>query len=390
MTRKSSRARLLPPDTILATTVAGLLVVGLVMVYTTTYVLDYDHPTAYLFKQLMWTGIGLAVLVVMLRVDYRFWQQWSVPILGFTLGLLVLVLVFGREVGGGQRWFLGGSIQPSEIAKVAMVIYIADWLSSKGQRIRHVTYGLVPFAILIGVITGLILFQPNFSTACLIAMTAFAMFFVAGADLKQLAFSTAVGGMAIVALIMLAPYRLNRVKVFLDPFSDEAGFGFQAVKVIRALQSGGIAGVGLGQSSAKFGPVFVWHTDTIFAILGEELGLIGALAVIGLFAVLAYRGYRISQEAPDPFGKFLATGITVWLSLQALINMAVVTAIIPVTGLPLPFISFGGSSLVACLAAIGLLMSISRHARMVDSEEDASLDHGRRHGRSRLSGPGSA
>ncbi len=359
---QNPKSRLLPPDAALGASVAGLLVIGLVMVYTTTYVLDYSRPTAKLTLQLLWTGLGLAALVVMIRVDYHFWRRWSVPMLGLTLGLLAVLLVIGLEVGGGTRWFLGGSVQPSEVAKLAVVIYIADWLASKGQRIRHVTYGLVPFAILIGFITGLILLQPNFSTACLIALTAFAMFYVAGADLKQLAFSTAMGGLAIALLIVQAPYRFNRVKVFLDPFIDETEAGFQTLRVIQALQSGGIAGVGLGQSSAKFGPVYVWHTDTIFAILGEELGLIGCLAVIGLFVVLVYRGYRVSQQAPDPFGKYLATGITVWLGLQAMINMAVVTAIFPVTGLPLPFISFGGSSLVASLAAVGLLMNISRHA----------------------------
>jgi len=376
MTRKSTREKLQPPDAALGAAVAGLLVIGLVMVYSTSYVIYLDQPTYFLTRQLLWATIGLVALVLMMRIDYHFWQKWSVPILALTLGMLGLVLVFGREVGGGTRWFLSGSVQPGEIAKVAVVIYIANWLASKGLRIRDVTYGLVPFAILIGIITGLILLQPNFSTACLIALTAFAMFFVAGADLKQLAASSALGGMAIAALILQAPYRFNRVKVFMDPFSDEAGSGFQTVRVIQALQSGGLAGAGLGRSTVKFGPVQVWHSDTIFAILGEELGLLGCLVVIGLFMVLAYRGYRISQEAPDAFGKYLAAGITVWLALQAMINIAVVTAVFPVTGLPLPFISFGGSSLVACLTAVGLLLNISRHVRTVGADRGSFSNPG--------------
>jgi cell division protein FtsW len=371
-------------DVALVMAVAALLAVGLVMVYSTTYALGfrlYGDPNYFLIRQGIWVAVGAAVLLVMTRIQYTGWQRISILVMAGMLLLLAVLLIFGGERFGGRRWFFGGSVQPSELAKLAVVIYIADWLSSKGEQIRDVTYGLIPFAILIGVVTGLILLQPDFSTSMLIAATAFAMFFVAGAEVKQLAISFLVGGLALAILILQAPYRLERIAVFLDPMSDPSEEGYQIVQTLRALVRGGVTGQGLGNSQQKLGALPAAHTDAIFAVLGEELGLIGGLVVIGLFAILAYRGFRIAQDAPDTFGMMLATGVTAWLAFQALINIAVVTSTMPFTGIPLPFISFGGSSLVTSMAGVGLLLNISKYSAV---ERDARTPVRRRDRGARL------
>jgi cell division protein FtsW len=255
---------------------------------------------------------------------------------------------------------LNGSVQPSEIAKLAIIIYMANWLASKNEKIKKVTYGLAPFAILLGFIIGLIVLQHDLSTAILIALTAFSMFFIAGGEVWQMLVSGALAGTTFVFLITRSAYRLARITAFLDPFSDPLGQNYQIQQILIGLGSGGISGVGLGASRQKFGAIPAAHTDGIFAILGEELGFIGALLVISLFAFLAYRGFKISLAAPDIFGAILAAGITASLVFQALINVGVVTATLPFTGIPLPFISFGGSSMLVSMASVGLLLSVSR------------------------------
>jgi len=354
-------------------TVAVLLVIGLVMVYSASFGVQMateGRPTTqYLVRQAEWAAIGAVALVAMALIDYRTWRRFSIPIMAGALGILV-VLLFVR--GGGdleaeqptaQRWLLGNSVQPSEMVKLAVVIYIADWLASKGEKIRQLTYGMVPFAILLGIITGLIILQPNFSTAFLIVCTAVAMFFVAGADIRQLLIGGLVGGASLAALVRTSAYRWNRVVTFIEnPLRDPLGRGFQTVRAIYALQAGGPLGVGLGHSVQKMGALYAPHTDAIFAIIGEELGLLGALGIIALYGALAYRGLRIALRCNDPFGTLVATGVTSWLILQAMLHIAVVTATVPFTGITLPFVSFGGSSLVASMAAIGLLLSVSRGA----------------------------
>ncbi len=350
-------------DYLLIIAVAALLIAGLMMVYSATFALGYqlyEQPTYFFIRQLLWMGIGLLAMIIIARIEYHVWRRWSIPLMAGALLLLGLVLAVGSDRFGGQRWLLNGSIQPGEIAKLAVIVYIADWLSSKGERIRQVTYGLVPFAILLGFVTGLIMLQPDFSTAVLIATTAIAMFFIAGGDIWQMIASGILGGTTFAVLITRSEYRLARVISFLNPTGDHLGGNYQVRQILIALGSGGITGLGLGDSRQKFGYIPASHTDGIFAILGEELGLIGCLVVIGLFAFLAYRGFRVALASPDAFGTVLAAGLTCSLIFQALVNIAVVTALAPVTGVPLPFISFGGSSLVVSMMAIGLLLSISR------------------------------
>ncbi|GAB4535478.1 MAG: putative lipid II flippase FtsW [Anaerolineae bacterium] len=350
-------------DYLLIIVIAALLIVGLMMVYSATFALGYQlygQPTYFFIRQALWMGLGLIAMIITALVEYHTWRKWSIPIMAGALLLLGLVLVIGSDRFGGQRWLLGGSVQPGELAKLAVVIYIADWLSSKGMRIRQVTYGLIPFAILLGFVTGLIMLQPDFSTAMLIAITAVAMFFIAGGDLWQMIASGVLGGATFTLLITRSEYRLARIASFLNPMGDQLGSNYQVRQILIALGSGGVTGLGLGASRQKFGYIPASHTDGIFAILGEELGLVGCLVVIALFALLAYRGFRIAIAAPDAFGTVLAAGVTCSLIFQALINIAVVTATAPFTGIPLPFISFGGSSLVISMTGVGLLLAISR------------------------------
>jgi cell division protein FtsW len=359
MTLRTRLQRLRAIDYPLLLTVAALLVLGFIMVYSASFGLDMaaeGKPTTYfLVRQLEWAALGGVALLFMVLIDYDTWQRLAEPILGAALVVLIALLFMPGGEEKAQRWLLGNSVQPSELVKLAVIIYIAAWLASKGEKIRHLTYGIVPFAIILGVVVGLIVLQPNFSTALLITCTAVAMLFVAGADVLQLTIAGVVGGFSLVALVRMAPYRWNRVLTFIsDPLRDPQGRGYQTARAIFALQAGGVAGVGLGGSVQKMGYLYAPHTDAIFAIIGEELGMLGCLLVIVLYAILAYRGLQIARRCRDPFGALLATGITGWVIFQAALHIAVVTATVPFTGITLPFVSFGGSSLIALLAAMGL------------------------------------
>jgi len=378
-------------DYVLIIVVAALSILGLMMVYSSTFdmaYLAYGNQNYFFHRQLIWMALGTIVIVVLARIDYHLWERWAVLLMAGTLLLLGLVLITGSEKFGAQRWLLNGSMQPSELAKVSVVVYIAAWIASKGEKIRQLSYGLIPFAILIGLVTGLILLQRDLSTALLIAVTAGLMFFFAGADLIQLFASLVFGAVTFVFLVGQEPYRLERIKTFLNPTSDPGGSAFQVNQALIALASGGIFGQGLGSSRQKFGYVPAVHTDTILAILGEELGLIGCLVIIGLFLLVAYRGFKIALEAPDAYGTLLAAGLTCSLIVQAMTNMAMVTATLPYAGVTLPFISYGGSSLLTSMISIGLLLSISRGRRVTQGERNARIDLRRGNRRTRLSRAG--
>ncbi len=376
-------------DYTLILTVAGLLILGLMMVYSATFdwsYQKYDNSFYIASHQFLWVGLGLIVLVAVAAVPYDRWRQWAVPIMGAALLLLILVLLVGDERFGARRSFLNGSVQPGELVKLVMVIYVAAWLASKGEQIRDVTYGLVPFAVLIGGIAGLIVMQPDLSTAVLIVLTALAMFFFAGADTFQLSVGGIIGGITFVVLINKLPHARQRIDDYMLIWRDPRLVGYHIQQVLIALGSGGMFGVGLGQGQQKIGYLPTPHTDSIFAVLGEELGFAGCLLVLGLFALLAYRGFKIAREAPDPFAALLAAGITCWLVFQALINVGVMTGLIPFTGIALPFISAGGSAMVVSLAGVGLLLSISRGKRIGNgSRQGVNLDRRWGNGRARLS-----
>ncbi|MDM8521705.1 putative lipid II flippase FtsW [Anaerolineales bacterium HSG6] len=358
-------------DYFVLVTVAALLFFGLMMIYSATFALGYqqfDQPTYYFSRQLLWVGIGLLAMLIFANAEYHTWRRFSILIMAGTLSLMLLVLIVGGEYFGAQRWLFRGSIQPSELSKLAIIIYLADWLAVKGDKIRQVSYGVLPFGILLSLITGLIVLQQDLSTAILVSVTALVMFFIAGGDLWQIIAGLSAGAMVFVMLIVSSSYRLARITAFLDPLnSDPLGDGYQIRQILIALGSGGVTGLGLGASRQKFGYIPASHTDGIFAILGEELGLLGCIVVIGLFVFLAYRGFQIALAAPDTFGSILAVGITFSLVFQAIVNIGVVTASLPFTGIPLPFISFGGSSLVVSMASVGLLLAVSR--RTMPEEE---------------------
>lgn len=367
---KARRARG-SPDYTLILAVGGLLIIGLMMVYSATFDWSYQkygssfHVAS---KQFLWAGLGVVALVVAACIPYDWWQRMAVPVMGMAVMLLILVLILGEDRFGARRTFLGGSIQPSELAKLAMVIYVAAWLVSKGDQIRDLAYGLIPFALLTGVVVGLIVGQPDIGTAALIALTAMAMFFFAGADIFQLATSGAVGAVTFLLLVNRSPYAKKRFVDWIEAWRDPTRLNHHTQQALIALGSGGPLGAGLGQGQQKLGYLPASHTDSIFAVLGEEAGLWGCLLVIGLFALLTYRGFRIALEAQDAFGAVLACGVTCWLSFQALVNVGVMTGLLPFTGIALPFISFGGSAMVTSMVGVGLLLSISRGRRVGKQE----------------------
>jgi cell division protein FtsW len=359
-------------DYVLLGIVAALLVIGLIMVWSVTFPprvgLGLPDPESFAVKQFEFAALGLIVLFVLSRIDYHFWGKLAIPMMAVTIAVLILLL-FLPESNGARRWLFNGSFQPAEVAKFTVIIYMARWLSSKGEKLRQVTYGLLPFAIFVGGVTGLIIRQPNLSTALIIGLCAMAMFFIAGADLIQYVLLLIAGGVTVAIVIANTPYQLTRWTVFLqDPFANLTKENYQIAQTLTALGSGGLLGRGIGTGVSKFGYVPAPQTDSIFALLGEEMGLIGTWVVLALFLALLYRGFRIASKSNDPFGQILAAGLTFWLIFQAFVNIAVVTATVPFTGVPLPFISFGGSALVSAMAAVGVLLNISRN--------DAALKEG--------------
>lgn len=384
----------------LLTIIVTLLSVGVVMVFSASFpqgIYGFGNPYFFFFRQILALGVGIAALVFAARMPYEFWQRWSVPMMALTLALLIAVVAFGSETFGATRTFLNGRLQPSEPAKIAIVIYISTWLASKGTSIEDVRVGLAPFAVLLGIITLLLALQPDISTAFLIVATAFVMFFIAGARLRQLVIISVLGTITFWVTIQYSTYARGRIDRFLQSFNNPLqSEEWQVGQAAKALIEGGIFGVGLGNGQAKLpGHLPVSWSDNIFVVIGEEMGLLGTLTVILLFALLGYRGLRTALRAPDTFGAILATGITALFMLQALLNMAVAVVLSPPTGVTLPFISYGGSSLVSVLGGAGILLSISRTRRSARADKStigkpayARLDFGWRNRGTRVPGAG--
>jgi cell division protein FtsW len=311
---------------------------------------------------LIFAGVGLLAMYVISKIDYRIYEKYSKPLMIISIILLVLVLFVGEDIKGAKRWFnLGGiSLQPSEIAKYAVIIFCASSLSKMQDKVRSFSRGLLPFLLLIGLISGLIYLQPNLSTALILAMIIIAMVFVAGANLGYIMGlgGTLVAG-ALYAILFIG-WRKDRLDAFLDPASNATGAGWQVKQSLLALGSGGIFGQGLGNGKQKMFYLPEPQNDFIFAHIGEELGLIGTLLILSLFLLLIWRGLRISLYAPDSFSSLLSFGIVFMVAVQVIINVCVVTQIIPVTGMQLPFISAGGSSLIFLMGGMGILLNISK------------------------------
>ena len=370
----------------------ALTAIGIVMVYSASSVRSYFNnadPAAQGLEQLVWAGIGLVGMVVAMRIDFRHLRYLAIPIFVITLAMLVAVLVpgVGAEINGSRRWIVIpgiGTLQPAEFAKLAIVLYLAHWLDRRGKAAASFWNGLFPFALLVAPGFFLIAAEPDLGTAGVYAVVAVSIFFMAGANLLYLTAITSGVMAAAWFMVSSTSYQLERIETFVDPFRDPLGSGYNTIQALLALGLGGITGLGLGESRQKFLYLPAPSTDFIFAIIGEEWGLVGTLAVVALFIVIAYQGYRIAINAPDTFSGLVACGITTWLVAQAFINMMVVTALMPVTGIPLPFISAGGSALTINLAAIGILLSISRETSQTGSLRDAVFGVGRRDRRARV------
>ena len=377
--------------------VVGLIVVGMLMVFSTTFdlgLLVKEDSTYYFKRQLAALALGVVAALMIMQFDYQIFRRFSILIMAGTLALLGILLVVGEANFGAVRGLYDNSFQPSELAKLATILYIAHWLSSKGDRMKDVTYGLLPFSIITGIVCYLIVQQPDLSTSGLIALISFTMFFVAGAAWKQIFISGAAGAAIFVSLMLTVPHAAARVSAWQEVLRDPNQAVWQVKQALIALGSGGYTGVGLGNSTQKFGPLPAAHTDGIFAILGEELGLLGCLVVLGLLGLLVWRGFRAAQNARDSYGFLLAVGVTCWLGYQALINIAVITAVIPFTGIPLPFISYGGTSLLFSIIGAGILLNISRDAhlskrlqppKMATETPRETTDMRRRNGRAYIS-----
>jgi len=377
------------PDWVLAGTVLALLAVGLMMVYSSTFGMgyrNYNDGSYYFDRQMIWFGIGMIALVGTTLVDYRHLTKISIIGLLVCIGLLVAVVIMNH---GNGRHLIGDSVSPVELAKLAVIIYIAHWLASKkADQLRALPVGLLPFTIIVGIVSGLVMAQPDLSEAIVIVLVAVAMFFLAGADLIQFAVGFVGGVGAFVLVVRNMQNALARLQPFWESWRDPlTSSNTQMRQGIIAMGSGGIFGLGPGNGRMSHQWLAAAYTDSIFAIVGEELGLLGSLLLILLFALFAYKGFQLVRRTRDPFGRLLAAGITCWISFQTLINLAVVTNTIPFTGIALPFVSLGGSSLICCMAGAGILLSISREPAGAEAFESETAGVGWRDGRSRVPGP---
>ncbi|CAN5123174.1 stage V sporulation protein E [soil metagenome] len=385
------------PDYLLLLVIVALAALGILMVYSSSGVsslLRTDDPFAVVGPQALWATLGVIGMVVIMRIDYRHLRTVSVPAFAVAVVLLVLVLLppIGPlrpiEVGGATRWLAIGplpALHPAEFAKLALIVYLAHWLARRGTRARSLVQGLLPFLLITGPILLLVYLEPDLGTTGVVTLTAFTMFFVAGGSIAQLLLLVPAGVAAVAYAVSHSSYQMARVEAFLDPWANPTGVGYHTVQGLLALGTGGVFGIGLGESRQPGAlQLPAAHNDFVFAMVAQELGLVGGLVVIGLYLLFAYRGLRIALSAPDTFGALLATGITAWLGLQAFINIGVVVVLLPITGITLPFLSAGGSSLLVSFAAVGILLSISRETLARGTWTHADPDRGRRYGRAHL------
>ena len=368
----SSRPRPAATNHVVLLAIIGVLtVIGLVMVLSASSVQsqrEVGSTWSYFARQLMWVVVGTGALLATARMDYRRWQRLSTPFLGVCAVLLLLVLVpaLGVRVNGARSWFALGPLrmQPAELAKLGVLLFSAGLLSRRAHRMDDVRLTLVPVCVVAGGIAFLIMLQPDLGTTIVLGGITFAVLFVSGVPLLRLGGVGAAATAAALVLALSKTYRRNRILAFLDPSKDPLNTGFQLNQSFMGVASGGWTGLGLGESRAKWGFLPNAHTDFIFAIIAEELGLIGAVTVVGLFLGFAVYGTRAALAAPDGFGTLVAAGITAWILTQAFVNVGGVVGLLPITGLTLPFISFGGTSLVITMAATGVLLNVARQGRV--------------------------
>ncbi len=379
------------PDWVIVVAVIALAAIGILMVYSASAIDSYSasRNTFQMVAPQIGAGLaGLLTMIILARVDYRYLRKASIVLAVIAIVLLVIVLLpmFGVVRNGSARWIKLGpffEIHPSEVAKLALVIYMSHWLATRGTRIRSFFKGTVPYWIIVLPFVVLVAREPDLGTTSVVVLIALVLFFVAGANLLHLAMAMGggiAGGVALV--ITVGAYPMERIRVFLDPWSDPEGTGYHTIKGLEALAAGGLFGTGLGNDRVLVPNDF---NDFIFSVIAQELGFVGGMVVIGLFVAFAWAGIRTALRAPDTFGGLLAAGITAWICFQAIINICVVLALVPVTGITLPFVSQGGSSLMVSFAAVGILLSISRET-VERGWVNASADSGRGYGRTYLPG----
>lgn len=356
------------PDYILFGTTIFLLVLGLFVMASVSPVISksrFGEEYHLLLRQFVGMGVGSAFFFISWNIRYTIWKTYAPVLLVLSLGLMVLVFVpsIGLELKGAKRWvnLKIVSIQPSEIFKVTFIMYLAAWLEAKRRSIASVYTGLIPFALMLGTAGILFILQPDVGTLGVLVLTSLLVFFIGGGRLSHISMLIGLGMIALAVIIVIQPYRKDRLAVFLHPEADTQGIGYQLNQALIAIGSGGIFGRGFGMSRQKFNYLPEATGDSIFAIYGEEFGFIGSMVLIAAFLVLFWRGMHISARAPDTFGKLLASGITLLIVLQAFTNIAAISGVLPLTGLPLTFISFGSTALVVHLASMGILMNISRY-----------------------------
>jgi cell division protein FtsW len=360
------------PDTTLMVLLGILVVFGLVTLASASSVQGYQlfGDSYYYLKHQMLYGLvlGGTAFYIMSKIEYHYWRQYAFPIAVATIILLLIVFVpgIGVERLGAKRWIdLGGfSFQPSEVVKLSFIIYLAAWLEKRGREVEDVTYGFFAFLTMLGALVLLIaIAQKDLGTTIVIAVISVVMYFVAGAPWKHIAYIAAGGAVAVFTLIKIAPYRAARFTVFLDPAADPEGIGYHVNQALLAIGSGGLFGLGLGHSRQKFNYLPEVMSDSIYAIVAEEMGFVVAVALVLLYLALVYRSLQIAKRAPDAFGKYLAVGIVTWVGFQAFVNIGAMLSLVPLTGIPLPFVSYGSSSVIMLFAAMGLLVNISKKAQ---------------------------
>ena len=388
------------PDRLLLFTTVLLCAAGLVMVTSASVAFAYtQHQSAFYYaeRQAAWLAMGFVALFVLSRIDYRRIRPLAPAgaVAAALLMLLVLIPHLGVTVNGARRWFDAGPLgtfQPSELGKLAFAVFIAHWIDRNSQRMGDFQHVFVPFAAMLAGVLVLLMLQRDLGTSIVTVGIFVSAYWAGGGRLRHIILLIAALGLGFIAVTLLEPYRIGRLTAFKNPWADPLGAGFQATQSLYGLASGGFFGVGIGHSIEKYGWLPEAHTDFIFAIVGEETGLIGTTLVMLGFLVFGVRGYRASLRAPDRFGMALAASITTWVTFEALLNMATVTNTLPITGVPLPFFSYGGTALATSLAAVGVLLSIARHgsgpALGNNRGSDESFDRGRRDRRPPLPGGG--
>lgn len=376
----------------------AILVFGLLMVFSASWDFSlavYGEPMRMFNRQVLWLALGLVIAYVLSRIDYHNWRTLSVPLMLGTIGLLVAVLFVNEMRLGAVRTLLGGSIQPSELAKVVTVIYLAVWMHSKREQLHDIQWGLIPLAVILGTVGGLIYIQPDLSATATVFVLGGLLFFLAGGDLRQIIFLLIIAVITGVMVVQVSTTGQERVGAYIDGLKDPTQASYHVRRSFEAIVKGGWFGVGLGRADTKLTGLPVPPTDSIFAVIAEELGLVGAAGTVMLYVLLVWRGLRIADKAPDMLGSLLAAGLTFWLALEAIINMLVMVGLIPFAGNALPFISAGGSNLVASLAAVGILMNVSRQAESGSEHAEwrnfgATIDLRRRNRRRSISRIGRA